>query len=149
MDQSLQCLLDREAVRDAVTELFLATDLRDWRRVEACFADEVLFDVPPVTGDQPTNWTPSQIVKMLQEAVRELQFLHHQIGNFTVQVDGDDADASCYCTASQYRENPTGNNTRTFICSFDFRLSKQDGSWRVNRYKLNLKYVDGNLELTG
>lgn len=147
MDQLLQALLDRESVRDAVIELFLATDVRDWSRIEACFADEVVFDVPAVTGDEPAHWKPSQIIDLWREGLRELQFLHHQLGNFTIEVDGNEADASCYCTASQYRENPTGGNTRTFVCSFDFHLSRQDGSWRVNRYKLNLKYVDGNLEL--
>jgi hypothetical protein len=42
-DPRIDGLADRFAVQDAANELFLATDLKDWDRVRAIFADRVLF----------------------------------------------------------------------------------------------------------
>jgi hypothetical protein len=38
-------------------------------------------------------------------------------------------------------------NTRTFVGSYDFELLKDDGNWRISKFKFNLKYVDGNANL--
>jgi len=71
----------------------------------------------------------------------------HQAGNFRVTVHDDTADAFCYGMASHYLPNPSGRNTRVFVGSYDFGLRRQDARWRIDRFRFNLKYVDGNLEL--
>ncbi len=38
-------------------------------------------------------------------------------------------------------------HTRVFVGSYDFGLRRQDGRWRIDRFRFNLKYLDGNLEL--
>lgn len=38
-------------------------------------------------------------------------------------------------------------NTRTFVGSYNFHLTKAGGSWRIDRFKFNLKFIDGNLNL--
>ena len=40
---ALADLLDRERIVDRITELFLATDRKDWSAVEACFTPSVEF----------------------------------------------------------------------------------------------------------
>ena len=38
-------------------------------------------------------------------------------------------------------------NTRTFVGSYDFHLIKNDERWQIDKFKFNLKYIDGNLKL--
>ena len=147
MDQRLAELLEKDAIRDLVTELFVATDDKDWARVKDCFADEVLFDMTSLEDAEPVALTPSQITESWEEGLRSIQAIHHQMGNFRVQVAGQSAKAFCYGTASHYRMTLSGDNTRVFVGSYDFRLEKHRDRWRINGFKFNLKYADGNLEL--
>jgi hypothetical protein len=43
--------------------------------------------------------------------------------------------------------NKTNQNTRIFVGSYDFHLIKADENWQIDRFKFNLKYMDGNLKL--
>ena len=78
----------------------------------------------------------------MEEPVRTLVEKH-----FRVSVREDTADAFCYGTASHYLPNPTGRNMRVFVGSYDFGLRREGGRWRIERFRFNLKYLDGNLEL--
>jgi SnoaL-like domain len=64
----------------------------------------------------------------------------------TVQ-DGDEAQAFCYGIAFHYLPNPTVKNTRVFVGSYDFHLRREDERWRIDQFKFNLKFIDGNLDL--
>jgi hypothetical protein len=61
----------------------------------------------------------------------------------------DRADAFCYGIASHYLPNASGQYTRFFVGSYDFHLEKDGTAWRIHRFRFNLKYMDGNLELEG
>ena len=54
-------LLDRERVVDRVTQLFLATDKRDWVAVEACFAPAVAFDMSSTGAGPAASRSPAEI----------------------------------------------------------------------------------------
>lgn len=76
-----------------------------------------------------------------------MKAIHHQAGNFLVDIKPHEATVFCYGVAWHYRPNKTNRNTRTFIGSYDIHLMKQDGEWKIDRFKFNLKFIDGNLEL--
>jgi len=81
------------------------------------------------------------------KGLKPLKAVHHQAGNYIVTVSGDQADAFCYGIASHYLPTKSGRNTRTFVGSYDFHLIKNDGVWWIDRFKFNLKYLDGNPDL--
>jgi SnoaL-like domain len=147
MEDVLRELRKKEEILDTINELFLGTDARDWDRVRAVLAHEVHFDMKSMTGSPPAALESGEIVRSWEEGLRGLKAIHHQTGNFRVRIDGDSADASCYGTASHYRPNPSGRNTRTFVGSYDFHLARSDGRWRIDLFRFNLKYLDGNLQL--
>ena len=140
-------LLERERILDVVNDLFVGTDERDWARVAAALAPRVLFDVRSMTGAEPETLDASAIIAGWTEGLQPLQAVHHQTGNFRVRIAGDGADVFCYGTASHYRPNASGRNTRVFVGSYGFHLARQGGVWRIDLFRFNLKYVDGNLEL--
>lgn len=145
---STDSLVDQAAVVDTLVRLFVATDQRDWKTVEQCFAESVHFDMTSLAGGQPSRLLPSQISSAWAEGLAPIQAIHHQAGNFQVTVGGNDATAFCYAIASHYRRVASGRNTRTFVGSYDFHLVR-DASlrWRIDLFRFNLKYIDGNLDL--
>lgn len=147
MIESLELLLQKDRITEVITLLFVRTDERDWEGVRACLADRVLFDMTSLAGGEPTTRTPDEIVAGWEEGLRGLAAIHHQIGNLIIHNSEAEADASCYGIASHYLPNPTNANTRVFVGSYDFHLVRAEGRWRIDRFRFNLKYVEGNRDL--
>jgi len=74
--------------------------------------------------------------------------VHHQVGNFQTDVDGDRATVFCYGVAYHHREgisNPS--RTRVFVGSYDVHLARTGGRWRIDLFRFGLKFIEGNREL--
>lgn len=138
---------DREAVIDVVNELFIAVDAMDWSSAHRCLAEKVHFDMTSLGDPDPSLRTAQEITAAWQTGLASLQAVHHQSGNFVVRVAGDKAECSCYAIAYHFRRVRSGRNTRLFVGSYDYALSRSDESWRITHFKFNLKFVDGNLDL--
>ena len=147
MNSELQRLLDREEVVRRVTELFVYTDQRKWDKVINCFTPNVLFDMTSMAGGDPVHLTPQEITAAWDEGLKALQAIHHQVGNFLLTLNGDQAQVFCYGIASHYLENPSGQSTRVFVGSYDFHLIRKQQDWKISTFKFNLKYIDGNKDL--
>ena len=137
----------KDQIIDCINRLFIGTDRRDWAEVNECFTDSVHFDMTSVAGGKPATLTPDEITAAWEQGLRPLEAIHHQAGNYRVEVRGDEATAFCYGTATHYRRTRSGRNTRTFVGSYDFGLIRSVTGWRITSFRFNLKYVDGNLEL--
>jgi hypothetical protein len=144
-----ESIVDKEKIISVVNRLFIHTDERDWDRVKDCFAANVIFDMTSVVGGEPVELTPDDIVNSWDEGLKHLVAIHHQAGNYLVDILGSEATVFCYGIASHYLPNDTGENTRTFVGSYDFHLIKDGEAWRINQFKFNLKYIDGNPNLEG
>jgi hypothetical protein len=149
MRDSVEHLIQKDRVICVINDLFVATDNRDWEKVKGCFTDNVLFDMTSLAGGSPAKMTPRQIADAWEQGLNHLKAIHHQAGNFSVDVRGEEADAHCYGIAYHYLPNSTGRNTRVFVGSYDFHLRESGGSWRIDRFKFNLKFIDGNPDLEG
>ncbi len=130
----------------SVIGLFIATDQRDWEKVEQLFSDEVLLDYSSMTGNEATTLKPTDITTAWKGILPGFQHTHHQIGNITTQVTGDRAAVFCYGTATHYLADESGN-LWTVVGSYDFELASNDGLWTIDAMKFNFKYQDGNTSL--
>jgi 3-phenylpropionate/cinnamic acid dioxygenase small subunit len=140
-------VMERHEITDLITSLFIATDEKDWAGLRACFTDRVLFDMSSLSGSPPAELGADEIVDAWKTALDPIQAIHHQAGNFRVRVAGDEAEAFCYGIAYHYLPNISGKNTRTFVGTYDFHLVRSEDRWRIDRFRFNAKFVDGNLEL--
>jgi hypothetical protein len=147
MSDPLLLLLEKDRIIDTINQLFISTDKRDWPGVRRCFADSVLFDMTSLAGGKPTPMTPEQISAVWEQGLRPIESIHHQAGNYRVDIHGEQATAFCYGIALHYRRTRSGQNTRTFVGSYDFHLLRLEGRWRIDSFRFNLKFLDGNLEL--
>ncbi len=142
-------LKDQNDVIAAATRLFVCTDNRDWACVRDVFAPEVQFDMTSLGAPKAEKKTPQEIAGMWDQGLKALTAIHHQAGNFQATIKGNEADLFCYGIAYHYLPNPTNRNTRTFVGSYNFHLVRGDGTWKIDRFKFNLKFIDGNKDLEG
>lgn len=147
IENEMHRLIKENAITRTINNLFIGTDKREWQRVKACFADSVLFDMTSMAGGEPVTLTPQQIVDSWDEGLKDIEAIHHQSGNLLIDVRGDHAQAFCYGIAIHYRPNPSGINTRTFVCTYKFGLVNIGNNWKIDSFKFKLKFMDGNSEL--
>ncbi len=146
-DAAVRSLVERDRVAEVINTLFVATDARDWARVRRCFAPVVTFDMTSLAGGSAEQLSPEQIAMGWETGLRPIESVHHQTGNLSIACTATEATASCYGIAYHYRRTKSGSNTRLFVGSYDFHLRLQDAAWRIDLFRFNLKFVDGNLQL--
>jgi hypothetical protein len=142
-----ELLIERNHVIDRVNKLFIATDNRDWTRVKECFTDSVLFDMTSLAGGGPSMVSSQDIVDAWDTGLKALKAVHHQSGNFVIEINDKEADVFCYGIATHYLPNKTNQNVSTFVGSYDFHMVLHGADWKIDRFKYNLKYIDGNVDL--
>lgn len=147
MNDQNKILLEKSAVIDVVNRLFISTDNRDWEKVKSCFANDVLFDMTSMAGGEPVTMTSLQIIEGWDKGLKALRAIHHQTGNYVVDINDNEAAVFCNGIAFHYLPNQTNQNTRTFVGSYNFHLTKNGNAWRIDKFKFNLKYIDGNVNL--
>jgi len=144
----LAALRDVREVEDVVVRLFLATDRRDWASVEDCLADRVILDMTSMAGGEPLHLNSAEVSAAWARGLEPIDQVHHQVGNFQTDVDGDRATVFCYGVAYHHREgisNPS--RTRVFVGSYDVHLARTGGRWRIDLFRFGLKFIEGNREL--
>lgn len=148
MEKEIKELIEQNAVINTVNRLFINTDERKWQAVSDCFADKVLFDMTSMVDGETMKLTPQQIVDTWDTGLKGLKAIHHQAGNYIVTIKENESDVFCYAIAIHYFPNSSGNNTYTFVGSYNFHLVKKNQSWKIDLFKFNLKYTDGNSNLS-
>ena len=143
---SLRELVEKDRIAAVIHRLFVGTDAHDWDAVRECLADSVLFDMTSLAGGEPAHLTPRQITEAWEAGRRPIEAIHQQAGNLIERGD-QGATASCYGIAYHFRRTASGRNTRVFVGSYDFRLRREVDDWKIDLFRFNVKFVDGNLEL--
>ena len=137
---------EREEVVEAVTTLFVATDNRDWDAVRSCFTDAVLFNTG-LTNWEPVTIAKERIAEAWENGLRDLQAIHHQVGNFLVNWETDGVSVFCYGIAYHYLPERSNRNTKIFVGNYTLHLVKQAGTWKIDTFTFNEKFVAGNTHL--
>ena len=145
----METLSKREAIIEVVNRLFIFTDMQQWDKlISEVFATEVLFDMSSAGGSPAKKILPAEICGMWREGFKEIDAIHHQAGNYLVTIPEDvNADVVCYAIASHYKHTAKNGKVRQFIGSYDIALVFTDLGWRINGFRYNLKYIDGNASL--
>ena len=134
-------------IKEKVNQLFIETDNKNWKAVSGIFAENVLFDMSSMTGVTPTKIASGEIVSGWEKGLKEITFLHHQVGNYIVKNKNNEAEVFCYGIAYHYKSVPSGMNVRTFVGSYNIHLTKNNEEWKIDAFKFNLKFIEGNKNL--
>ena len=140
-------LRDERDIIETINDVFVGTDQRDWALVTSRLAPQVVLDMTSLAGGEPATLTAQQVADGWKNGLAPIEAVHHQTGNFRVHVRGAEADAFCYGVAYHYKPTASGRNTRVFVGSYDIHLRREGAGWKIDRFRFNKKFVDGNLEL--
>jgi hypothetical protein len=134
-------LADRLDVIEVVDRLFINTDRKDWPGVRGLFADAVDFDMTSLAGGAPARLSPAEIAAGWEKGLADIEAVHHQSGNYLVELQGDQAKVFCYAVATHWRPTAAKRIT-TFVGSYDLHLRRTSAGWRIDAFRYNKKYVD-------
>ena len=138
---------ESQSFEHKISQLFIATDERDWEKLTSIFADKVELDYSSMSTNPVAKLSPKQIIESWKTILPGFRSTHHQIGNFQIEVQDKVAKVFCYGTATHYLEDPAGS-VWTVVGTYDFKLSPdQEGNWKVTAMRFNYKYMDGNIGL--
>ncbi len=138
--------MEKTKVNETVSELFVATDNKNWSKVENIFAEIVELDYSSMNGNPAVKLTPEQITDNWKGILPGFTHTHHQLGNFLTNVNENQAVVFFYGTATHYLPDDKGN-VWTVVGSYNLELEKIKGRWRIVKMKFNFKYQDGNTDL--
>lgn len=140
--------MEQQDIIGTISAIFNGSDERNWLKVENSFAQDVTLDYTSMAGGKPSNQSPKEITNAWKALLPGFQSTHHQIGNFTVNVNGNVATVHHHGLALHYLPNETGRNIWVVVGSYDFTLEKSDADhWKVRSMKFNLQKQEGNLDL--
>jgi hypothetical protein len=138
----------RETIIEVVNKLFIYTDMQNWKGLqEEVFREHVHLDMSSMGGDA-SNMTAREICEMWEEGFKDLDAVNHLAGNYLVNlVSENEAHVFAYATATHYKESAKNGKTREFVGTYDLKLKKVGQAWKIDFFKYNLKYMDGNAAL--
>jgi hypothetical protein len=140
-------LVDRLAIIDIITRLFVYTDQGRWDDLaEHVLAATVDFDGG--FGDPAGPRSGRDIADGWRTGLAELDAVHHQAGNHLIEIDGDNATAHADAIAVHVKNDAVNGRTRMFVGSYAIGLHHEDDAWRIDRFVYPLKVIDGNTDLT-
>jgi hypothetical protein len=139
---------ERVAITDVVNKLFVYTDNLQWEElISEVFTQQVMFDVTSMGAEKAENLPAYKITEMWDAGLKDLDAVHHQAGNYIIEINNEEADVLAYSIASHYSKDAKNGTTREFVGSYNLHLKKTENGWRIDGFKYNLKYMSGNNEL--
>ncbi|MEO1050725.1 MAG: nuclear transport factor 2 family protein [Bacteroidota bacterium] len=140
-------IIDKQHIKEVVTNIFVGTDSQHWEQVEGAFASEVLLDYTSMAGGAPAKLAPQQITESWKTILPGFDHTHHAITNFSIEVNDDEARVFHYGNAEHYLTQSEGGNLWTVVGTYEHHLIKENDVWKVDQMKFNLKYTTGNMDL--
>jgi hypothetical protein len=139
MDEAhLQGLVDRLDIQDTLTTYASSIDDGDFDTVRTVFADDAtaLYD-----KDSGLLTGGDEIVVWLKAATADLDWQHHMISVYGVEIDGDEATALIYLLSHQtVRGVP--DQTRMMTSKYRNRLRRVEGRWRISALDLQVGWYE-------
>ena len=143
-----QLLSDKMELQELANKLFMYVDAREWDKVlDEVFSNEVWFDMQSAGGGGPVTIKAKEICEMWQKGFEGLDAVHHQAGHYLIDVKENEAGIFGYAMAAHFKEKAKKGKTRMFVGSYDLKAVRTLSGWRLNQFKYNLKYIEGNATL--
>ncbi len=139
---------EREEIIEIVNKLFIYTDYQEWEKLQnEVFTPNVFLDMSSLVAEA-TTLTSQEICSNWKTGFEGLDAVNHLAGNYLVTITDKEADVFAYATATHFKESATNGKIREFVGSYDLHLVKTENGWRIDKFKYNLKYAIGNMDMS-
>lgn len=139
MDEAtLQRLVDRLDIQDALTTYAAAVDEGDFDTLRTVFTDDAtaVYD-----KDSDLLEGGDAIVAWVRDATADLDRQHHMISVYGVRIDGDEATALVYLLSHQTVVGAP-HRTRMMTSKYRNRLRRDAGRWRICDLRLHVDWYE-------
>jgi hypothetical protein len=153
-------LADRAAITDTVTRFGWCLDRRDWDGLKTLFTEVVHTDYTALWGGEPQEADVDSLLATDKQGswrrtMDGLESTQHLITNILVDVDGngdgdgngDTATATANVVGVHRLTNPHGSPLWTVGGTYEFRLVRTPGGWRIRAVAQGITWVDGNQQV--
>ena len=111
------------------------------------FTPELYFDMSSAGAGEPSTIKATDLCRMWAQGFDGLDAVHHQAGHYLIDIAEEDADIYAYAVATHYKRAARKGSIRTFVGSYNLEAVKTKEGWRLDLFRYNLKYVDGNASM--
>jgi hypothetical protein len=142
--QILNSTIDRDTIINAVNQIAIMADLRNWEACQAAFSDRVETDYTSLTGGQPSTVNAEDLVNSWETFFSQtFKVTQHLIGSHVVTITGDTATClSNFQAHHVYLDTTKG--TWTLGGVYEHGLIQTPEGWKVNRMKMTWTWESGN-----
>ena len=138
----------REQIIELCNRLFIYTDNREWNKLkQEVFTENVLFDMSSLGAGDPVMLPAAEICAKWETGFQGIDQVHHQAGNYIVDIVGGNASVHAYAIAIHHKNSAVHGKTRQFVGTYNLRCVETPDGWRMSGFKYNLKYAEGNVDL--
>ena len=137
----------KEQIIEIVHKLFIYTDNQEWKKLQKeVFSELVDFDMSSL-GGEISKKSSIDICNEWKQGFEGIDSINHLAGNHLVKISNNSAEVFIYATAAHFKESAIKGKTREFVGSYNLHLVKNMKRWKIDKFKYNLKYMTGNLDL--
>ncbi|HJW08599.1 MAG TPA: nuclear transport factor 2 family protein [Holophagaceae bacterium] len=146
---SLQALLDRAAITDAIVGAADAFDAQDWERLRSYLLDEIRTDYSDFRGEAPARVRADAYVAARRQGLSGLKTLHVST-NHQICIDGDTA--WCRSAYRIYRvdpSRPSGEDRLDTAGHYEHGLQRTSAGWRIASIRQTVLFRVGPADIHG
>jgi hypothetical protein len=141
---TLQELVDRQAVIEALHRFADGIDRRDWVRYRAAFTDEIELDYSSYRPENSGTWTADAWVDKARSLFPGLDASQHSITNAIVELDGDIAHVVADVRADHVVVVDGVTRVYTVAGWYDDELVRTSDGWRIRAKALHMRWAEGD-----
>ena len=134
----LQRLVDRLDIEDVLTRYPATIDVKDFAGLRPLLTDDARARYGV---GEPWMEGGDTIAAWIEGAVEDLDWQHHMVSVYEVQVDGDEAKALVYLLSHQ-TVTAVPDQVRMMTSRYRYRLRRTAGAWRISELDLEVGWYE-------
>jgi hypothetical protein len=135
--------METEKIIKVITNIFEGADERDWKKVKASFANDVLLDYYSMSGNPASVLTSSDIIIAWKGFLPGFDITHHHVTKFHVEQSDGIAKANFFGKADHFIDGESW----TVEGTYDLELAVSGDDAKVTKFKFNLQKQSGDTGL--
>jgi len=135
--------MENKKIIQTVLAIFSGADEHEWEKVQNVMAENILLDYSSLSGSPAAALSSKQIVEAWKNFLPGFDRTHHQLSNFEVTTQGNNANVHCTGKADHFIDN----DVWTVEGTYDAEVLKINGQWLITKLKFNLLKQRGNVNL--